>query len=63
MVFPPNNKLLNVQEACAKLGVGKTSLYVLVTEKKISVVKIGSRTLFAESELDRFIGELLATAA
>jgi excisionase family DNA binding protein len=59
---PANDRLLNLPEACKKIGVGKTTLYMLVTEKKVSVVKIGSRTLFPESELDRFITELKAAA-
>jgi excisionase family DNA binding protein len=62
-MYPANDCLLNVPEACKKIGVGKTTLYQLVTDKKIAVVKIGNRTLFAESDLDRFIGELMASAA
>ena len=59
---PFHNRLLNVREACTTLGIGKTLLYVLVAEKRISVVKIGNRTLFAKSELDRFINELTGAA-
>jgi excisionase family DNA binding protein len=63
MITPQSNSLLSIAAACKKLGVGKTTLYDLVAKKKIAVVKIGSRTLFADSELDRFISELIASAA
>jgi excisionase family DNA binding protein len=61
---PANDRLLSIREASAKLGVGKTTLYsLLFTEKKITAIKIGNRTLVAESEVDRFIAELLKAAA
>jgi excisionase family DNA binding protein len=62
-MHPANDGLLSVPEACKKIGVGKTTLYTLVTEKKIAVAKIGNRSLFSEAELDRFIATLLRTAA
>lgn len=61
---PANDRLLSIREACTKLGVGKTTLYsLLFTEKRIIAIKIGNRTLVAESEVDRFIAELLKAAA
>jgi excisionase family DNA binding protein len=60
---PETDRLLSVPEACRKIGVGKTTLYTLVTEKKIAVAKIGNRSLFSEAELDRFIAALLRAAA
>jgi predicted DNA-binding transcriptional regulator AlpA len=59
MMIQPGDKLLSITDTCKKLGIGKTMLYILITErKKLAVVKIGNRTLVAESEADRFIASL-----
>jgi len=58
---PP--QLYSVKETCARLNIGRTLLYGLVADGKLTPVKIGGRTLFAESELDRYIAELMAAAA
>lgn len=53
-----------IPEACRRLGVGRTSLYALVKAGEIHVIKVGSRTLIPESELQRFVeGQLAARKA
>ncbi len=44
-----------VDSACHRLGIGRTKLYSLITEKKLRAIKIGTRTLIPESELQRLI--------
>jgi len=43
-------------------GIGQTKFYELVNAGRIRTVKIGTRTLVPESELQRLVGELLAEA-
>ena len=46
---------VGVQEATRMLGVGRTSLYQLVQQKRIASFSIGARRLFKRAELERFI--------
>jgi len=52
---PPSNERLayRVSEACAKLSIGRTSLYQLVKDGKLKLIKIAGRTLVPHSELER----------
>lgn len=52
-----------VDSACHRLGIGRTKLYSLIAEGKIRPIKIGSRTLVPESELQRLINEQLQATA
>jgi excisionase family DNA binding protein len=45
----------SVNEACRRLGIGRTSLYELIDAKEIRPFKIGRKTLIPESELQRVI--------
>lgn len=51
-----------VDSACHRLGIGRTKLYSLITEKKLRAIKIGTRTLIPESELQRLITDQLNQA-
>jgi len=46
---------VGVQEAARMLGVGRTSLYQLVQQKRIASFSIGARRLFKRAELERFV--------
>lgn len=52
------NLLLQLPDAARTLGIGRSKLYELIAEKKITVVKIGRRTLIAQGELERYVREL-----
>lgn len=52
-----------VQEACRRLGVGRTTLYELIGSGEIRPFKIGRKTLIPESELQRVVQERLERAA
>ena len=39
-------------------GLGRSKLYQLMAEGKITPTKIGRRTFFAGDELERFVSEL-----
>ena len=42
-----------VSDACAALGIGRTSLYALAKSGELNLVKIAGRTLVPRSELER----------
>jgi len=49
------NNLLNIKEATSYLRISTSTLYRWVHQKKIKHVKIGSRVLFSQEYLDKFI--------
>jgi excisionase family DNA binding protein len=51
-------KLHTVKEACETLKVSRAKLYLLIKGEELKSVKIGKKTLFKESELQRFIDSL-----
>jgi excisionase family DNA binding protein len=48
-------KLYTIKETMDILKVSRTKLYLLVKDELILPVKIGRKSLFKESELNRFI--------
>jgi len=52
---PCNGKLLGMEEACAKLGLAKWTLYGWVSQRKIAYIKIGRLTKFRPEDLESFI--------
>ncbi|NDG50640.1 MAG: DNA-binding protein [Rhodospirillales bacterium] len=44
-------------EACRLIGIGKTTLYELVADKKIRLVKIGRASVIPLEDLRRLIAE------
>jgi excisionase family DNA binding protein len=48
-----------IQTACSRLGIGRTLIYDLLKQGKLKSIKLGSRTLIPESELQRLITEQL----
>jgi excisionase family DNA binding protein len=47
--------MLSVTEACGRLGIGKTTLYLLIRENKIESVKVRRRRLISPKAIERFI--------
>ncbi|NNN20954.1 MAG: helix-turn-helix domain-containing protein [Acidimicrobiales bacterium] len=54
-----NLKILSVPEAIAQLRIGRTMFYKLVKDKKIRLIKIGSRSFILKREIDNFISSLM----
>ena len=52
------DKLYTIKEVMEVLKISKANLYRLISNGDIQPLKLGGRTLFAESELDRFIENL-----
>ena len=47
--------LLTIEEVKDQLKIGRTSIYKLVSEKKLPVVRITSKPLFRQSDIDALI--------
>lgn len=45
----------SVPDACRRLGIGRTMFYDLVKRDEVRVIRIGTRTLVPESELQKLI--------
>jgi excisionase family DNA binding protein len=56
----PNTPALlhQVPEACRMLGIGRSTLYELMSAGRLKSVTIGRRRLVPASEIERFAGEL-----
>lgn len=57
------DKLYTIKETMELLKISKANLYRLMSAGKIKYVKLGGRTLFKESELERFIDSLESQGA
>ena len=51
--------LLTRRDACAALNVSLSMLKVLIGRNALREIRIGRRSLIAESEISRFVGERL----
>ncbi len=51
-----------INDSCRRLGIGRTLMYDLIKQGKLRSIKLGTRTLIPESELQRLIAEQLTQA-
>jgi excisionase family DNA binding protein len=49
------SRLLTVKETCTYLRISPPTLYRMIERRELIPVKIGKRTLFDRSDLDKFI--------
>lgn len=49
---------MSVREAARRLAVSRTTVYELIGDGELRIVKLGSRTLVPVAELMRFAAEL-----
>ncbi|MEJ8568280.1 helix-turn-helix transcriptional regulator [Elongatibacter sediminis] len=53
----------SIPDAARRLGVGRTKVYELIQAGKLRPVKLGTRTLLPEGELQKFAAELIEHAS
>lgn len=46
---------MRVPQACRYLGIGRSTLYVLIGEGEVEIVKLGSSTLVVTESLKRLV--------
>jgi excisionase family DNA binding protein len=49
---------LSIIEAARTLGIGRSTIYSLISEGRLPIRKIGRRTLIFRSDIDAFIAAL-----
>ena len=50
----------SIAGTCQRMSLGKTKLYELIRQGRLQVIKLGKKTLIAESEIQRFLaGQML----
>jgi excisionase family DNA binding protein len=52
----------SIQEACGLLSIGRTTIYALIGQGDLAVLKIGRRTLISAKSLDAFIQSVERTS-
>ena len=52
-----------INDVCRRLGIGRTLVYDLIKQGRLRPIKLGTRTLIPESELQRLIDEQLKQTA
>ena len=51
-----------IEDACNRLGIGRTMLYELIKAGELRTIKIGTRTLIPEADLQKVIADRLTVA-
>jgi excisionase family DNA binding protein len=51
----PEKLAFTIAEACAAIGIGKTSLYELINEGKLKAIKAAGRRLILRSDLEAYL--------
>lgn len=51
----PNERFLDVKEASEHLGLAESTLYTMVSQRRIPFTKMGRRTKFDRVQLDKWI--------
>jgi excisionase family DNA binding protein len=49
----PERFAYRIPDACIALGIGRTSLYKLVEQKELRLIRIAGRALVPRSEIER----------
>jgi excisionase family DNA binding protein len=57
-----DKRLLTIEEAAKELRISRQSLYNLVNNKQLQVVKIGKRTFIDNQDLEQFIQDQKTSA-
>lgn len=54
-----NANLLTIEDLCHELGIGKTTAYKLIKDKKIKAAKVGNKLLISKKNLETYISHLM----
>ncbi|AWN39661.1 helix-turn-helix domain-containing protein [Methylobacterium durans] len=55
-----SDRFVSIKEARAMLGIGETTIYKLLNQRRIIARKLGGRTFISEAEIARFQASLPA---
>jgi excisionase family DNA binding protein len=51
----PEKLAFTIAEACAAVGIGKTTIYELINEGKLKAIKAAGRRLILRSDLEAYL--------
>lgn len=54
---------VTIPQACAKTGLGRSTIYRLINDGKLRRLKCGTRTLIRVSDIEAYIDSLTENAA
>jgi excisionase family DNA binding protein len=57
-----DRRVFNISESAAWLRVSRSYLYLLIAEKRIWPIKLGTRTLITGQEIGRFLASASSAA-
>lgn len=60
-IAPMQARLLPVEAVITQLGVGRSTVFELMSSQRLRSVKIGRRRLVPQSAVDDFVADLLAS--
>jgi len=55
--------LLTISEGCEYLGLSRSTIYRLVADGELRLIKVYSRSLLARGDLDAYVDRLLTATA
>lgn len=55
-------KLVSIEEARARIGIGRSKIYEELGAGRLSAVKVGKRTFIREDDLQSYVASLPAAA-
>lgn len=61
MHFVPQKAAFSIKETCIISGIGRTTLYHEIKNRRLEVVKIGRRTLITAAALSNWLNSLSVT--
>jgi excisionase family DNA binding protein len=60
--FEPEPIAVRIPQAAAMLGIGRSTLYLLIAAGEIKAIKLGRSTLITVNELNAFVAQRAAEA-
>lgn len=57
---PPSPVAYNIKDFCQAMGIGRSSTYILISQRKLKTIKIAGRTLIPASEAARLLAEAMS---
>ena len=59
---PQEKPLLTIGDACQLLGLSRSTVYRLIADGELRLIKIYNRSVIARRDLDAYVGRLVHSA-
>lgn len=54
-----NENLMTIKDICRELGIGKTTAYKLIKDKKIHSGRLGKKIIVRKSDINKYINKIM----